>query len=96
MSRSALPFALLLLLVVGLHADEDLPLEARVNTAIDRGAQNLIGRQAEDGSWNKEDKVHPLGRTALCTFALLHAGLTKDDEPIRKATVFLNISDRYG
>ena len=77
-------------------AAEDVPLEVRVNRAIDRAAANLVSRQAEDGSWQKDDKVHPLGRTALSAFALLHAGYPKDHPAIRKAVAFLGVEAGYG
>jgi hypothetical protein len=88
---------LLLLLECGvpLLAEED-PLVVRVNRAIDRSAANLVSRQAEDGSFSRENKVHPLGRTALCTFALLHAGHPRDHPAVRKALACLGISGEYG
>ncbi len=75
--------------------DAALPLEARVNRAIDRAAADLLERQAEDGSWQKEDPVHPLGRTGLCAFALLHAGVPRDHPTIRRALSFLGVSKGY-
>ena len=77
-------------LVLLLLADPGLSLESRVNVALDRSAVNLIGRQHADGSWNKEDKVHPLGRTALCTYALLHAGIARDHDAVQKGIGFLS------
>jgi len=76
-------------------AADERPFPVRVNEAVDRSAANLVDRQAADGSWNKEDKVHPIGRTALCTYALLHAGYDKDDPPVRKALTFLGVADGY-
>ncbi|MHC4134916.1 MAG: prenyltransferase/squalene oxidase repeat-containing protein [Planctomycetota bacterium] len=81
------PTAILLVLLAGAHAEESLG--ARVNEALDRAAAHLITKQNADGSWNKEDKVHPLGRTALCTYALLHTGLAKDHPAVAKGMAFL-------
>jgi hypothetical protein len=70
-----LPALLALSPITGSRAAGDgEPLEVRVNGALARAAANLVARQAADGSFQKEDPVHPLGRTALCVFALLHAG----------------------
>lgn len=76
-------------------AGEPVPFPVQVNEAVDRAAAQLVGKQAEDGSWNKEDKVHPIGRTALCTYALLHAGYSPEDEPVRRALTFLGVADGY-
>ena len=76
-------------------AAEPAPFPVQVNEAVDQAAAHLVGKQAEDGSWSKEDKVHPIGRTALCTSALLHAGYTPEDEPVRRALTFLGVADGY-
>jgi hypothetical protein len=74
-------------------AEEKRSLGGRVNEALDRAAAHLVEKQNEDGFWRKDDKVHPLGRTALCTFALLHAGYLEDHPSVRKALRFLNLHD---
>ena len=98
-ARSTIVLLLGLLPCAAVRAqDEDPPqepLEARVNVAIDTSAAHLVRKQAADGSWQKEDKVHPLGRTALCTYALLHAGYPRDHPVVRKALAFLGIQERY-
>ena len=76
-------------------ADDQRAFPVRVNEAVDRAAAFLVTKQAEDGSWQKDDRVHPIGRTALCTYALLHAGYAPDDEPVRKALTFLGVADGY-
>lgn len=81
----------LLLLALPLGAGEGLG--PRVNKALDAAAANLVERQAEDGSWQKEDKVHPLGRTALCCYALLHAGCPRDHPAVLKALRFLGLEN---
>jgi hypothetical protein len=45
-----------------------------VNHAVDVGCAYLVAKQAPDGSWGADDKVHPLGRTALALLALHHGG----------------------
>lgn len=80
---------LLVLVVLPAATQAEESLGVRVNEALDRAAAHLIGKQNADGSWNKEDKVHPLGRTALCTYALLHTGLAKDHPAVVKGMEFL-------
>ena len=72
------------------------PLAARVNVAIDKAAEWLVGAQQDDGGWQTSDTTHPIGRTALCTYALLHAGLDVDDSAVRKALDHLGLGARYG
>lgn len=59
-----------------------------VNSAIDRAVQYLKGKQNADGSWggNSASKV---GRSALCTLALLNSGCNANDPTVRKALVYL-------
>lgn len=92
---AGLLFLLVALPAAGKDPADPSPLAARVNRAIDRAAANLISRQADDGSWQKEDKVHPLGRTALSGLALLHAGVPKSHPAIRKAVAFLGVEADY-
>jgi hypothetical protein len=81
------PAVVLLVLLAGARAEESLAV--RVNEALDRAAAHLVAKQNADGSWRKDDKVHPLGRTALCTYALLHTGLAKDHPAVAKGMAFL-------
>jgi len=82
-----------LLLLLGALARADETLGVRVNKALDAAAANLVERQAEDGSWQSDDKVHPLGRTALCCYAILHAGCARDHPAVVKALRFLRLED---
>jgi len=77
------------------RAADEAPLALRVNRAIDRGADYLVAKQEADGSWGANDEKHPLGRTALCTYTLLHAGRGEDDPAVAKALRFLGIGDGY-
>ena len=95
MSR-ALAIAVLLLFSSSALGDDKEPLALRVNRSIDLGAASLVRRQAEDGSWRKDDKVHPLGRTALSIYTLLHAGYPKTHPAVRKGLGSLGLSLGYG
>ncbi len=66
----------------GITADE-------VRKSIDRGVEYLKGKQNKvDGNW-EEYKLQPGGVTALCTLALLNAGVDPEDASIQKALGFL-------
>lgn len=60
---------------------------ARVDKAVDRGVEHLMGQQAADGSWlpTKEMLDWRLGHTALMTLACLRGGVTSRDPQILKA-----------
>jgi len=61
------------------------PLAERRKEAIAKGAEFLLKQQAEDGSWGKGN----VGITALVTDALVAAGKTVKDPPVRKAVDYL-------
>ena len=58
-------------------AGADITADA-VRKAIRSGVKFLEGQQKPDGSW-EEFKGYPAGTTALCTLALLYAGVDPDD-----------------
>lgn len=60
----------------------------QVRKAIDQGVGYLKGRQAQDGSWT-EYPGQPGGTTALCTLALLNAGVPPDDATVQRALRYL-------
>ena len=68
--------------------------ERRVNDAVDKGVAWLVKQQAADGSW-WQDPVHPLGRTALATYAILHAGYSTEHPAVKKALAFLGLAEGY-
>ncbi len=57
----------------------------QVREAIDRARAYLIRRQQPDGSWRPGYEAQPGGVTALCTLALLQAGVEPEEEPIQLA-----------
>ncbi len=80
----------------GVGANAPPSLARRVNGALDLAGKNLLSRQADDGSFGAGDKVHPIGRTALCAYALLHSGLPRDHPAIGKVLGHLKIDEKYG
>jgi len=66
-------------------APADQPLPERREQAIDRAVDYLIQAQAPDGSWGDGN----VGITALCTNALLAAGKTVKDPPVKKGVDFV-------
>jgi len=81
------------LLLLALAARGEDSLGVRVNRALDAAAAHLVSRQAADGSWQADDVVHPLGRTALCSYALLHAGCARDHPALVRALAWLHLDD---
>ena len=66
----------------------------QVRQAIDRGVQYLKSQQRVDGSWI--EMWQPGGITALCTLALLDAGVDPSDESMQRALSYLRkIEPKY-
>jgi len=65
--------------------DKSDSLEVRRAAAIAKGAEALLKEQAPDGSWAKG----AVGVSALCTDALLEAGMTTQDPRILRAVQYL-------
>jgi hypothetical protein len=57
----------------------------QVREAIQRGVGYLKNQQRADGSWPDVLGMPPGGVDALCTLALLNAGVEPDEEPIERA-----------
>lgn len=60
----------------------------QVREAIDRGAKFLLNNQRNDGSW-PDMPGQPGGVSALCTLALLNAGIEPSDPRMQKALNYL-------
>lgn len=73
---------LLILMPAGLAAAQDVRSE-QVQRSIQQGLAWLRRQQAPDGSW--PGGGHPGGATALCTLALLNAGVPADDPAVIRA-----------
>ncbi|MBN2021302.1 MAG: DUF4159 domain-containing protein [Pirellulales bacterium] len=63
----------------------------QVRQAMDRGIAHLKSKQGADGSWSELDMPlrQPGGVTALCTLALLNAGVEPEDEHVARALGWL-------
>ncbi|MEM9824965.1 MAG: DUF4159 domain-containing protein [Planctomycetota bacterium] len=62
---------------------------AAVDRAIAKGVAYLKANQDARGSWDRNFNGWPGGETALCTLALLNAGVPASDPSIQKALAFL-------
>jgi hypothetical protein len=60
----------------------------QVRGAIDRGVAYLKRQQNSNGTW-PDQPAYTGGITALCTLALLNAGVTSDDEKLQKSLKYL-------
>lgn len=83
-------FALLFAIVVGLTrrtvADDIDPQQVR--NAIDRGVAYLKREQAPNGTWS-DWAGQPGGVTAICTLALINAGVPIEDPSVQRALTYL-------
>ena len=62
----------------------------KVILSINRGARFLSGKQNADGSWSsRQGDNHKVGVSSLSLLALINAGKTVDDPPVRKGLKFL-------
>ena len=64
-------------------------LAEQVQTAIDRAVTYLKRQQNNNGTWPDHPGNIGGGITALCTLALLNAGVPPDDEKIQKSLIVL-------
>src|SRR5215471_8100407 len=83
--------AVTLLLIVRPSLAEDAATDisaAQVRAAIEKGVTYLKGAQNQNGSWS-EYQSYSGGVTALCTLALLNAGVPVEDEQMRRALDYL-------
>ena len=89
MRRCIVPLVLLgaMVMPIGATVGEDISPEM-VREAIDQGVRYLKQQQRQDGSW-LEWGNQPGGLTALCTLALLNAGVEPKDDHIQRALAYL-------
>lgn len=81
--------ALALAPLQGLPPGVDGALQARINSAIDRGVAALMRTQELDGSWRTNLEDFGTGMTALATYTLLKSGVAPDHPVIARAFAFL-------
>jgi len=61
----------------------------QVRDAIDRATAYLLRQQQPDGAWEPDYERYPGGVTALCTLALLNAGVEPEEEHVQSAMNYL-------
>ena len=61
----------------------------RVRRSIDNAKRFLTRKQKNDGSWPVSNRQYPTGSTSLAILSLINAGMTVEDEPIRKGLRYL-------
>lgn len=75
---------ILIVATSGSSFGQDRQLAEKVEMALQRGVSSLLRTQLDDGGWN-EISGKPLGVTALCTLALLNAGVDPASPEMRQA-----------
>ena len=70
------------------QAQADVTAE-QVREAIDRAVEYLKRKQKPDGSFDQPQPGYPGGVTALCTLALLNAGVEPEEKHVRLALDYL-------
>jgi hypothetical protein len=93
MSRSRLAAVLVVALLVGPFArPARAEIEAdQVQAAIARAVNFLKNRQERNGSWRDFQENYAGGVTALCTLALLNAGVDPTDDSVARALANLRM-----
>ncbi len=75
---------ILIVATSGSSSGQDRDLAEKVEASLQRGVTFLLRKQHQDGAWD-EVSTYPLGVTALCTLALLNAGVDPESQEIRNA-----------
>lgn len=68
---------------------ELVKMQASIDRAIDRGAENILARQLRDGSWGDRAKPFRNGQTSLSAYMLIKAGIDRQHPAILLALDFL-------
>ena len=68
-------------------------LQPKINTAVDRGVQNILRQQNRDGSWSYSIDAYRNGPTSLAVYALAKSGLPPEHPSIQAALRFLAAKD---
>src|SRR5687768_13747646 len=84
MARRWLPAIVLGFLLISNRSSAQEITAEQVRQAIERGIAYLSRTQKPNGGWD-EYQLQPGGVTALCTLALLNAGVEPTDERIQRA-----------
>ena len=64
--------------------------QALINSAVDRGVDNLLSRQLIDGSWEQVQNDYRNGATALAVYALLSSGVDGQHPAILRALDYIS------
>lgn len=70
-------------------------LREQINSAIDRGVENLLDTQELDGSWYQHRPRYRAGQTALCLYALLECDVDPEHASVQRALAFLDAAEPY-
>ncbi|MHB1034029.1 MAG: DUF4159 domain-containing protein [Pirellulales bacterium] len=70
-------------------AAQEVAEAAKVRQGLERAVDYLQREQGADGTWQPEWLGQPGGVTALCTLALLNAGVPAEEEHVAKALKYL-------
>ena len=90
MSRPVLLIIITIIAVDGNASNARAEITAQqVRKAIDRGVAHLKSKQHKDGTWPDFAANQEGGVTALCTLAMLNAGVDPEDDSLKRALDWL-------
>ncbi|MBK9385748.1 MAG: terpene cyclase/mutase family protein [Planctomycetes bacterium] len=76
----------------GQHEEPWSAMQEKINRAIDRGVEYLLGQQELDGSWRYHAPEFVNGQTALATYTLLKSGLKREHQAVQRGLAYLKNS----